>query len=404
MTVRTMAFLGDSLTLGDQGGFSYALGGQGCWSERVVDLLANTAGIGPLISSGFRGVQLGFPASGYPAEWLTQPASLTTVVSTDAFDRYPYTAGRYANGAAQIWTWTKPARYRSIVGFALYWVNKTGGGNWQYRIDGGTWTNMGQTLGGATANKLCKFYVATAITSTLDIRASSDASTAVDCFPAGIEVYYLDPLTTTQGIIGHNISVNASKLHEICLATSGDRLAFLDSIQLGTGSPIASTPNAGTIVMHINDVQLASQSGWATDLTTLNTRASPLGPVGIISPYECSTAAYNQTQQTNYRAQTKTTAASLSAKTTDLFDAWNANGWGTNALANTAGLLFDLTHESQLGHVDLTTRIYWFIRNQILALGAVPTSYPVAAKKAAVQYSGKQAAVQYSAGAPVSIA
>lgn len=401
--IRTLLFTGDSTTQGTQGGFNMALGGRGCWYELVAERLANVEGVGPLISSGFRGCNLGFTASGYPSEWTVPSSGLTSVLSTDAFDVYPYTAGRYANGASKIWTWTKPARWRSIVGFALYWVDKTSGGNWQYRIDGGTWTNMGQTLN--HNNKLCKFYVATAVTTSVDIRASSDASTGVDCFPAGIEVYYQDPLATTQGLIVHCIAVNGSRLNQLCATTSGDRLAFLDSVQLGTGSPLSPTPNAGVLMMHINDVVLASSSGWATDLTTLNSRASPLGPVGFINVFEANTSVYGQVQQTNYRAQTKTTAAGFAtpAKVYDIYDAWASNGWTGNAEADAAGMFMDLTHESQAGHIDIASRIYWFVRNQILSLGAVSTGYPATANKTSVTYTGIKSSVVYSAGVPISL-
>lgn len=398
---RQLVLPGDSLTEGVQGLFSQGAGGRGCWADFVTELLAAIAGVGPLISSGFRGCHLGDTVLGNIAEW-TIPATTTAIVSTDAFDVYPAGVGRWANGATKIWTWTKPARYRSIVGFALYWINKTSGGNWQYRIDGGTWTNMGQTLGGATANKMCKFYISTPITTTLDIRASSDATTGVDCAPAGIEAFYLPP-TTSQGLIVHDIAVNASELHDWVLTTSGDRLAFFDSVQAGSGSPISNTPNAGVSVMHINDTVRNNTTVWNTDLTTFNTRVSPLGPVGFVNPYECATANYPQAQQTSYRAQTKTSAASLGAKVHDLYDDWVTNGWTGNSAANTAGLLLDLTHPSQAGHIDIGPRMYWFIRNQILALGAVPTSYPVAAKSATTAFTGAKTSVAFGAGAPIAV-
>jgi hypothetical protein len=368
MTVRQIALLGDSTTQGTQGGFNEALGALGSWADLITDRLSNIAGLGPLISSGFRGTHLGRTASGFPSEW-TVPAVTTATVSTDLFDRYPYGVGTYSNGPTKIWTYTKPSASRPIIGFALYWIDKTSGGNWQYRVDGGTWLNMNQTI--ANDNQLKKFYLATAVASTVDIRASSDATTGVDAMPAGIEVYYVDPLTATTGLIVHNLGVNASKLDDMVKVTSGDRMAILDDVRLGTGSPKSPTPNAGVIVMHINDTLLASTATWDADLTTLHTRAVPLCPVGYVNIYEADTAAYNVTQQTNYRAHTKTTAAGFSpaSPVLDLYDTFANLGFTGNAATNSGGYLLDLTHESQLGHQFIADRVYWWVRNNFFTIG-----------------------------------
>lgn len=326
MAIYQMAILGDSMANdGFPTGSAQGDGRLGGWDELIAEQLANIPGLGPLLSSGFRGVANGIQST---REW-SYSGSWTSVTGTDAFDKLPYGLGKYANGASNILTFTRPIYWRRPVGFALYWVNYGSGGNWQYRIDGGTWTNMGQTLGGATANKICKFYISTPVNATLDIRASSDATTGVGCFPAGIELFWSDPtVANVSGLIVHHLAVGAQNLHGLLGSTNGDRLAILDSVQLGTGSPIANTPNAGVLLMHINDVKdINNTTTWNTDLTTFNTRVSPLGPVGFINPYQATPATFG-TQDT-YRAQTKTTAAGFGtpAKVFDLFDAFTAYGF-----------------------------------------------------------------------------
>ncbi|HSX22672.1 MAG TPA: hypothetical protein VLE97_07880 [Gaiellaceae bacterium] len=339
MTIRKLLFTGDSTTLGNTGGFRFSQGGRGSWVELVKTRLANVLGVGPLITDGVHTIALGFNAAGWATEW-SLPASLTSVLSTDAYDKFPYTAGRRANGASKIWTWTKPAWMPALVGFALYYVDI--GGNWQYRVDGGTWLNHNQA---SHTNQIVVFYVNTPITSTLEIRASSDASTGVDTFPFGIEPYYLAP-STTDGLIVHNIAVNGSQLHELCATTSGDRLAFLDSVVAGTGSPILPTPNAGSIVMHVNDVTLNNTTTWATDLTTFRNRAAPLGPVGFINIYEASPGFYVGQRLENYRDQMATSAAGFSpaVPVLNLYDALAELGYGgvdANAQAATVAVASD---------------------------------------------------------------
>ena len=382
MSLRQYVEAGDSTTQGTQGGFDIVQGGQGCWFELAAERLANIHGLGPLVSSGIRCVHLGFTASGFPSEWTVPGGGSlgNTVASTDPWDRYPYGAdGRWANGSSFVWTWTVPAGYRPIVGFALYYIRKAGEGNWQYRIDGGTWTNMGQTLVGD--NHMAKFYVNTPITATLDIRAF-DGTAGCDTFPVGIELQYLAP--GSDGVIFHNLAVNGSQLHQLCASTSGDRLAFFDSVQIDPsngGGAIPPTPNAGVMVMHINDATIGNTSTWNADLTTFYNRCHPLGPVCFMSPYECRVGPATEA---SYRAQTKTSAAALGALgPLDIFDAWAANGWGgqgaQNAITSANGLLLstDGTHEAQLGHLDIATRAYWFLRETLFAVPAVSTPFTV---------------------------
>lgn len=392
MAVLQSVFLGDSLTEGTEfvgGTSSITQGGKGAWWELVADQLANIPGFGPLISSGFRGIWLKLGAES-DGEWSAAVGSWTNVASTDAFDRGPYGQGQYsAAGSGATQTWNKPATWRPVVGFALYYADYAAGGNWQYRVDGGTWTNMGQTLN--HDGKLCKFYVNAPVTATVDVRAYDGASSAGICI-FGIEAFYLPPSTAT-GCIFHNLAVNGAQLHSLCATTSGDRLAFLDSVQVDPvngGGAISNRPNTAIVMMHGRDVVLASPSGWGTDLTTLNTRASPLAKLLFMSPFELAqfpdeansvSPGFSWSDQTSYRDKTKAVAAAFATPVPvlDLYDRYQQMGFGVasgttvtlsnsqNVALRAAGLLnpLDNGHEMQAGHLDLAPPISWFIRTNL---------------------------------------
>lgn len=411
MTIRQLVLTGDSTVEGATGNCTYGLGGQGTWAQNVTDRLSNIVGLGPLVSSGCMCTTLSYN----PWSFTTGGNAWTDTLSTDAWDKAPYgtSAGagqlKYANGSAKVATWTANANIRyPNVGFAIYWVDYASGSisTPSYSVDGGTnWINFPDTP--ARNNTIRKFYVATPITSgsTVKIRGANAAATGVGVAPLGIEVFYQDP-ATASGLIVHNIAVYGSALHNLVTASSGDRMAWFDSVVLGTGA-ITNTPDLGVVMMHINDVSFVNNTTtWATDLTALYTRVHPLGPFGIINPYEANTASYNVTSQANYRAQSKTTGAGFGtpALVLDLYDPWNATGFGTNALASAQGLLAtDLTHESQAGHIDIARRVYWWLRTKYLTSYTGSSTYTAAGTLTTVRYLGTRTAVQYSAAQPVGI-
>lgn len=117
MAIKQLVLAGDSLTQGtgpSGTACTYAQGGKGSWAELVIDRLADTNGIGPLLSSGLRPTWIGVVSNG--EEW-TESGTWTAVVSTDAWDRAPYgggqfvTGSRYANGISNTYTWTKPSQW-----------------------------------------------------------------------------------------------------------------------------------------------------------------------------------------------------------------------------------------------------------------------------------------------------
>lgn len=381
MAIQTLAIVGDSIPQGRAGGFSIEQGGQGCWAELFIAGLTDLPQFGPLISSGFRNFQGGGTATSGLVEWTTA-GSWTTAATSSTFNIAPYGHAQYGNGASAVATFTVPPLWRRIpVGYKITFCDKGSGGNWRYSLHGGPWTNHGQSLlNNDTA--LC-FYVAAPPTTkpfrpgslvggpdrisarqTVDIQCSSDGTTGVDCMPLGVETFFVDPTTATRGTILHNYGYGGELLHNALVVSGGDKLATLDAVRLGTGSPLSSTPTAGVIVNHINDVALNNTTTWATDLTTIISRVKAYAPVTVLSTYETVNSFLNTTNQAAYRAQTKTTAAGLGVSVFDMQDVWTANGWPTNAAITAAGLVdTDQVHPSQAGHLDLAPRIVAWIRS-----------------------------------------
>ncbi len=379
--------------------------------ELVTERLANISTIGPLVSAGLRRVARGVPPYG-TTEW-SRSGSWTQTTITDAFDKAPFGLAWYASGSSNTVTYTLPTQWRALVGFAIDWIDYSGGGNWSYRVNGGAWTAMGQTL--QNDNHYCRFYVATAVQpgQTIDIRAADSSGSSVGCLPVGIHPFFLVP-STTDGLIVHNIASDGLTLHDLVLSTSGDRLAVLDNVRLGTGSPISSTPTIGASAMFINDVpDINNTTTWATDLDTLHARITPLCALGLISAWEVDAALCSYASQASYRSKTKTEAASYSpaVQVYDIFDAWNADGFGGQGAQNIAifneGFIIKLfgsnaVHEGQLGHFDLAARLYGWIRAQFFSSYIGVPNYTVASiATTPITYVGHIAApTTYNAGLP----
>lgn len=382
MAIKQFIIAGDSLTQGTTYTVGYAQGGNGAWWELVADKIANMPGIGPRISSGIRGQWLGKVGTN-PSEW-TYAGTWSSVVNTDAWDKLPYGGtdtsnfNQYGNGSSSIATWTKTSTMPSNVGFQLYWVDYTNGGNWQYRIDGGRWQNVVGT--GVTAlahdNSLNVFYIGTPITSSLDIRGY-DGSSNVGTFPAGIELFYYPP-STSQGIIFHNIAVNGSRLHELVRKTSGDRMAIFDSVKAGLGSPLVPTPTAGILQMNINDVQLANVTQWGGDIDLLYQRVGRLAPMAFLSPWNVS---YNDAQQVLYTAKTLARATANGCISHDLNADWTQNGWSDDVASQAAGMLGDNLHETQRGHLDIQDRVFQWLRTTMFSHQSLDDAFTVGSSK-----------------------
>lgn len=403
MSVLQIAIGADSIGRGHIGGFDYEGGGLGNYEEQVADRLANISGIGPVIGPGCKlmytdGVRVG---------------SWTGTVSTDVFDRAIFGTAYYsAGGSGTTITWNVPAHWRPIVGFCVYWIDYTNAGDFQYSVDGGAWVNMGQTIN--NNNKLKKFYVASAITSSVAFRAYNGA-TSVGCMVAFIEPFFVDPRSATTGVIVHNLGYAGNYLINFAgLSSSGDRLAWFDDVTLGTGSPPSNRPSICIFGTFSNDCALApaSTTDWVTELTAVRNRVSSYASVGFINVYEQGGVRLDGTNctgadQATWRAALASTAASFSCPVLDIYSEWSKMGYTGFAGAVVAGFMnnggVDTLHLSQIGDNDVANRLYWLIRNNFLSVGNTPTVYPQKAKAASVAYTAKAASKAYTAGAPIAI-
>lgn len=353
MTTNRLAFVGDSLVAGTVGSFN-------SWVSQVREMLADLAGIGPLVSSGFIPAALSCDPWTYAGAW-SSPAT------TDAWFKgwYALSGGgfptfKYGAGSSKTLTLTLGATYRYPTnGLRLYFVDYTSGGNWSYRVNGGTWTNHGVTLANDNSIKSVDIVNSFASGDVIDIRGANSAGTSAGCAVIGHEMFYLAP--GTSGLIVDNLGINGGLFNHACAATSGDPLAMLDILQ----------PNLGVILSGpVNDVTLVGNTAtYNTDLNTFYNRAHTYAPVGIVNQYEWST---NTSTQASYRAQAKTTAAAWSTpgKVKDIYDDLVALGITGYAATNAQGFIYDGTHPSQAGHSWIAERVYWFVRTQFLSVAA----------------------------------
>ncbi len=363
--IETLTLFGDSLTAGqalqcDTYAHTVALSGQdseGAWPELLSAHLENIGVFGPLISSGLRttGVQ----------DW-TFVGTWTAAVSADVWSKTPYRQTRKAVDPFSVATYTRSPKNRRSLGFALYWVDTPDGGNWQYRIDGGAWLNMGQTRLGD--NKLCKFYVPTPIVNTLDVRGW-DGTANCPVYLSGLELYWKPP-TTANGFIVHNVGHGGDTLGALCggFGTEpGDQFALIHDVRLGIGQPNSPYPTLGCTVGHINDSAFHALTQWNLNIGKFYTAVSPYAPVAYWSPHEVGTAAEpSPFWQKQFRDGMKTTAAGLGCQVLDIFDQRFARGIVDSAANIVAGLNIpddSGTHQTQKGHYEYEAEFIAFMRN-----------------------------------------
>jgi hypothetical protein len=335
-----------------------------------------------------------------------------------------YRSQAFANGGddqfTKTGTWTL-ATTANVWDRAPYGYTYRVTGAPKYRTDGGAWINFPTV---AVDNLYHRFHIATPVTSTIQItnagvtavltwtkpvwwrpikEFSIDYVSCGDTALIGVTPYFVNSPQTANGLIVHNLGANGQRLNNLCAATAGDRYAFFDSVVLD-GAAMSHAPNAGVTLMHINDIAINDAPSHGVNLTTFFNRTSPLGPVTFMNPWECVYPTFPQAAQTAYRAQAKTTAATLGAKMLDLYDAWAANGWVGFQAAQDAGLLSDATHETQAGHIDLAPRIYWHLRQNVLNLGSnEPSLYTADATASTLAVKGKGSSVVFKAASPVAI-
>jgi lysophospholipase L1-like esterase len=343
--------IGDSITQGSFGGYEYTVGGPGSWVDKLGSAMGRA--IGPNIAYGFRGLWLGLDNNTEPEWAATGTWSRTTPSQT--FDVCPFGDGFYSNGGSgALLTWTKPAGV-SVSGFDLYWFGMPGAGNWQYRVDGGAWTNMNQLLT-STANKLHKFYVARAVHTSVQIRAYNGSAPCLAPI-GGIAIYSRDP-RTSSGIVVHDLGRDSNFLANFVRTSAGDPLAWLDAVV--SNPPALAVRPALVTLMFSNDVVFNDTTKWQSELVKVITRVAPYADVLLMNPYEQN--GRDPTIQANYRAATASVANAQRCGLLDLYDAWAAAGDTGWSEANASGLMNSNNHPSQLGHADIAGRVWRLLR------------------------------------------
>jgi hypothetical protein len=349
--VRHIACVGDSITAGKVGGFNLQNGGRGDWVEQLGVATGNS--VGPNVGAGFRGLWLGLNPEVEP-EWQSA-GTWTKTLPTDAFDVCPFGSGYRSNGGASATlTWSKPPPV-TVAGFELYWFNMAGAGNWQYRVDNGAWTNMGQALTPAN-NQLHKFYVATPVHTSVQIRAYTGS---VPCLApiGGISVYATDP-RTAHGLMVHNLGKNEDFLADLVRPSSGNPLAWFDGV-VSNPTSLGVRPDL-IIVMFSNDVIRNDTALWKNNLAKLIHRVHTFADLLLMNPYEQN--GRSKLTQAAYRAATTTMATTYRCAVLDLYSAYYTAGAEGFTAAQAAGLMYDSLHPSQLGHDDIAARVWRTLR------------------------------------------
>ena len=157
--------IGDSITSADAGHPSLNQGIIG-WTEHLADALAKDTEP----DGGFRGL--------WRSDEWTQIGTWAGVTRADAYDVAPFEQALFSSGTSiDRLTWTKPAAM-TAARFDLYWFHMPGTGDWQYRVDGGTWQRSG-VRPSAADNGLHKLPVEQPITKMLDIRGFDGSSPCI---------------------------------------------------------------------------------------------------------------------------------------------------------------------------------------------------------------------------------
>jgi hypothetical protein len=372
------------------------------WVEQLAS--AFDASKGPRPGDGFRGLWRG-------DEWVYAGA-WTRTERTSAFDVAPFGQGWFSSGqSADQLTWTRPVGV-DVAAFDIYWFHMPETGNWQYRIDGGQWTNADLPV--VTADdRLHRLFVREPVSRTVDIRGH-DGQDACIAGIVGINVYAMSP-ARAAGTTVHNLGHNFESLLWFCRSSAGNPLALLDDLR----------PDAVTVLFS-NDVPLNVPQRFRGVLRALVERVRPYADVLIISPYEqrpprslhdaitrtgdtvvrSSTASFlssdvrwpvsgtniaagttiasvesaelaslsspatgsctggelviggrDASSQAEHRAIAEEVAETMDCAYLDLFCAWASiagPGWDS---ANAFGLMHDRLHPSQLGHDSIATRV-----------------------------------------------
>ncbi len=372
MSILNIAFCGDSTIQGTVDAPDEGDGGTGSAVEIAAELLGNSP-YGPLIGPGVRPAWRGMAAQS-GTEW-SDAGTWTATATTDAFDKWFFGTQAFygAHGTGSTATWTKPAGWaRPIVAFAVYYVDYTGAGdgssagNWSYQIDGGAWTNMGQTV--SHDNNLKKLYVAAGVNSTITFRQADASGANAGMLICAVEPYYVNPLTAPQGVIAHDLGRDGNFFVAFVESGSGDELAWFDSCVLQNSAP--NHQPSIVLTQFTNDAALfggITGAQWTAALQTIYNRVHSYATYIPLNVFDQNGRTANLA---TYRAATKTFVASTPGTYYfDTYDAWSALGITGWSAANAQGFMYDSLHLSPAGHLDQGGRFYWFLRANAVNAG-----------------------------------
>lgn len=371
MTITNVVFCGDSITQGNMitGAAGYNVGGSGIWVQRWTAAYCKNRRL-PLVGTGFQGLWL----NSSPVRWSGM-GSWTQVDSSSVFDKAvnSNSASTYAyfNSSGASLTITRlPNEPAWAAGGCIYWIDAAGIGDWQYKVDNGAWTNMAQTRLGD--NKLKKLRFTTSATSSVMMRAF-DGSANCSAIIVGFEGYFHSP-STTNGVIVHNLGCAGRALIDLNRPSSGDPLAWFDSVVLGTDAP-DHKPNI-VYMMYSNDLHRSTSVQWTNDLNAFwdRMRSISTNPVLIsLNVYERGGLCLDGTQSTaeeqeEYRNRAVTAASTRGIPVFSAYRDWQrkyggvftpADGSVAASAIGGGALDVDTTHPTPQGHKDLARIAWW---------------------------------------------
>jgi hypothetical protein len=331
------------------------------WAQRLAVMLSGGLD-GGLLSYGFRGVWIDWTFSHNGRFDPVGSASFPPVGPGSLSDVVPWGQGRLATATnpGGVATWTKPAwMTRPLTGGYLYWIDDPAVGQFSYRVNGGAWSAMPSAR--LRDHKLKRFWIGGNIR-VLSVRNATTNSAATGCGLAGFEPWTA-PRGTTNGFILHNLAMPGQYSGDFIYASSGDPLAFLDSVVDETGDVLCNADLFG--VMFVNDTQPRSTDYSATKAryNAIVDRMRAYADGFILAYVEQGGSRLNgplgtAATQSALRDAGRTVSANRGLAFINLYDALAAEGVTGFAQAAAAGFLSDSVHPSQLLHDDIAARVF----------------------------------------------
>jgi hypothetical protein len=267
-------------------------------------------------------------------EWSLS-GTWTRATTSDAWDRGPLLGsstgcGTFrANGASNVATWTKPAG-TTVTSFVLHVIDGASAGQFAYRIDGGTWTNVTNTW--TADNSYDRITVSASVSSTVEVRAANASGTATNLYLVGLEP--VDSAATGPAV--HVLAAAAEFSFSMVRTTSGSWQDWWNAIQ-----PAAVWLECPWT----NDV-----SFWPTNAADIE--ANMRAVIELVRGYGAEVFLFSfgeqdgrsVSDQTAMRALARSLAGEYRCHYVSAYDMW-----GTYSAANAAGLMLDTIHASATG-------------------------------------------------------